>query len=419
MDCMASPRSTIHFPQEIIDNVIDHLHQDKSTLKSCSLVCRAWDPSSSWHLFEVLHPRHRYKQDKRGRWRIAVRMKFATFIQLLSPRICRAVRRLEMEPRSVSVPLVCNDVSELEVILDLLPSLQVLQFYNCLPLLGKGVDNVHDPTRSLREVGVYYDSQAFSRAFHFQVLDLLTMFRHVHFLRVHFFPRAPLPTEHPTTTRRLRKLAVDSLEIAWKAVNGSFNEFMSEIRTQIDFFRLEGLALHDCPAPDLRLDKLLPTRPSLRSMSYPVSPTPVPKSLLANLHTLAISGLLRDPPCVDWPLIMRDLETLDPTHLRDVEIILKVWDDFSEQAFGDMLPFRRVVELDWTPLKRILESHATSITFTMRLQLESVFDVPGSLAQDLPRCEREFRDLVNVILGADVGKMLGVNASLHPALRRW
>ncbi|KAJ7586365.1 hypothetical protein C8J56DRAFT_944451 [Mycena floridula] len=37
-------------PQELVDHIIDHLHGDPSLL-SCSLVCRAWLPSSRLHLF--------------------------------------------------------------------------------------------------------------------------------------------------------------------------------------------------------------------------------------------------------------------------------------------------------------------------------------------------------------------------------
>lgn len=47
------------FPQEICNMVIDHLHDDPDSLRRCSLVCRAWVPSSSLHLFRcvVLPPR--------------------------------------------------------------------------------------------------------------------------------------------------------------------------------------------------------------------------------------------------------------------------------------------------------------------------------------------------------------------------
>jgi F-box-like len=38
-------------PRELIDAVIDHLHEDSGDLLACSLVCREWLPSSQRHLF--------------------------------------------------------------------------------------------------------------------------------------------------------------------------------------------------------------------------------------------------------------------------------------------------------------------------------------------------------------------------------
>ena len=38
------------FPQELWDVVIDHLHDDESALLACRCVCKAWYPSSRYHL---------------------------------------------------------------------------------------------------------------------------------------------------------------------------------------------------------------------------------------------------------------------------------------------------------------------------------------------------------------------------------
>ena len=42
---------------EIIDRTIDHLHDDKISLKSCSLVSRPWLNTSRFHLFMAMHVR--------------------------------------------------------------------------------------------------------------------------------------------------------------------------------------------------------------------------------------------------------------------------------------------------------------------------------------------------------------------------
>jgi hypothetical protein len=38
-------------PQELIDNIIDQLHDNRPTLKSCALVCKSWLPCSRFHIF--------------------------------------------------------------------------------------------------------------------------------------------------------------------------------------------------------------------------------------------------------------------------------------------------------------------------------------------------------------------------------
>ncbi|TDL19487.1 hypothetical protein BD410DRAFT_792104 [Rickenella mellea] len=39
---------------ELTDNIIDHLHDNRPALCSCSLVCRSWLPSSRFHLFSTV-----------------------------------------------------------------------------------------------------------------------------------------------------------------------------------------------------------------------------------------------------------------------------------------------------------------------------------------------------------------------------
>lgn len=41
-------------PQELVDSVIDHCHDDPMTLRSCALVCNAWLPSSRSHIFHSI-----------------------------------------------------------------------------------------------------------------------------------------------------------------------------------------------------------------------------------------------------------------------------------------------------------------------------------------------------------------------------
>ena len=43
--------STPHFPAELLDHVVDHLHDTKYTLRSCCLVSKSWIPRARKHLF--------------------------------------------------------------------------------------------------------------------------------------------------------------------------------------------------------------------------------------------------------------------------------------------------------------------------------------------------------------------------------
>ena len=41
-------------PNEVQDRILDFLHDDKPTLEACALVCRAWVPTSRFHLFRQI-----------------------------------------------------------------------------------------------------------------------------------------------------------------------------------------------------------------------------------------------------------------------------------------------------------------------------------------------------------------------------
>jgi hypothetical protein len=43
--------STPHFAQELLDHIVDHLHQDSEALQECSLVSKSWIPRTRKHLF--------------------------------------------------------------------------------------------------------------------------------------------------------------------------------------------------------------------------------------------------------------------------------------------------------------------------------------------------------------------------------
>ncbi|KAF9027632.1 hypothetical protein BDZ89DRAFT_886962, partial [Hymenopellis radicata] len=42
-------------PQELVDSIVDHLHDDAAALQHCARVCRGWLPASRVHLFSRIH----------------------------------------------------------------------------------------------------------------------------------------------------------------------------------------------------------------------------------------------------------------------------------------------------------------------------------------------------------------------------
>lgn len=59
--CNLSHQNTMlsqELPQELVENVLDCLTNDTSSLKASSLVCRSWRPRSQYHLHRVLNVRN-------------------------------------------------------------------------------------------------------------------------------------------------------------------------------------------------------------------------------------------------------------------------------------------------------------------------------------------------------------------------
>ena len=66
-------------PQEIYDEIIDYLHGNKADLATCGLVCRAWIPSSRYHLFSVVHI-----AIEQYEWMMPYRRRVVQFLDLLT-----------------------------------------------------------------------------------------------------------------------------------------------------------------------------------------------------------------------------------------------------------------------------------------------------------------------------------------------
>lgn len=60
MTSQSSPRSATHrqIPPEVIDYIVDFLHDDYKTLANCSLTCRSWLPRARYHKFSSMRVTH-------------------------------------------------------------------------------------------------------------------------------------------------------------------------------------------------------------------------------------------------------------------------------------------------------------------------------------------------------------------------
>ena len=114
------------FPQELIDYVLDFLHNDKASLAACSLVCASFLPTSSFHLFADFTIRLRYPFSDDPEPVHCSEM--ASFFRLLShsTRITTNVKDLTIECRDIVSPARPFDVQILRRTIQLLPKLESL-----------------------------------------------------------------------------------------------------------------------------------------------------------------------------------------------------------------------------------------------------------------------------------------------------
>jgi hypothetical protein len=112
-------------PPELVDSIIDHLHDDPATLHSCALVSSAWLPASRYHIFRRVsirlnpHDTSHASGKANSLYRIAVS----------SPHIAPYIRHLViyMGDRTV-VPYGMTQEKSLPLLFPLLANLRRLEF---------------------------------------------------------------------------------------------------------------------------------------------------------------------------------------------------------------------------------------------------------------------------------------------------
>lgn len=118
-------RSPISLPQELIDTIVDFLHNDTPTLIACSLVASNWLPSTRFHLFGTVCVRGVHEKNGLN--------VFLKFFRKASPVLSFAIRHLSIASfqarhGSASSPRVSAQV--IAFFLRHLPSLKSLKLHN-------------------------------------------------------------------------------------------------------------------------------------------------------------------------------------------------------------------------------------------------------------------------------------------------
>ncbi|KAI0078321.1 hypothetical protein K474DRAFT_938553 [Panus rudis PR-1116 ss-1] len=129
-------------PQEVIDYIIDFLHDDKASLLQCSLVHRTWLDASYHHIFkelDIVVP----SAESEDAHKIT---KFAEFLQA-EPRMAASVRSLELVSHDCMHPIPSYqnaddggrsilDIADISVILRCLPRIQSLTLCGLVIMVG-------------------------------------------------------------------------------------------------------------------------------------------------------------------------------------------------------------------------------------------------------------------------------------------
>ncbi|KAI0672685.1 hypothetical protein C8Q78DRAFT_673897 [Trametes maxima] len=187
-------------PQELVDQTIDHLWNDRESLLACSLACHSWLPSARTHLFRDLRLTGATHCDR--------------FEALLGtvPDVARYIRKLAInEPRSTAYAQ--HWISRVPSLVARLPNLTALEFVALRYVSLRDVPPVAlaalSKLTALVFADVYFDTFADMHA----LLSAASGVRDLCFYRVSWLNPSCVPAESnalPVEAPPLRRLVLDS-----------------------------------------------------------------------------------------------------------------------------------------------------------------------------------------------------------------
>ena len=353
-------------PQELVDLVIDHLYDDTRTVRSCTLVCKSFLPSSSKSLFERLTwPPCTTFSTLDGCVCLSDRFTLDSLLQTLttSHRISANIRSLRLTSRTHSGTSRTLSTTLIHSILDTLPRLQSVELSGCrLTPIGATTHacNSHSIKRLVFAKGTLDYGNP---------LEFLTLFHHI---KVLYIERPVRTSGAPDVTvdRRteVEYMVFDSLPVD----GGSYRPYDAVLNRLSRYLKMNKIYSVRTNATTTGLAAFITACSRLRRLDSVTWGTPTATPGWPRLRHLRIGGpighhITRGFMYNAWPDVMQDLSNIDPSRLRSFELFIDIDQDY---ILRDLRQCRKwLSDLDWAPVGTFV-SKCTRLTADWQLQVE-------------------------------------------------
>ena len=383
-------------PPELVDTVIDFLHNDKQALRQCSLVSKAWIPSSTLHLFATITwppCAHQWPdsfvppiQDSTTLCRcVRSRADFDILLHVLSttPRIHHNVRELKLtswvtilyDGRYNVIEFQSISYMKTIEIIRAVPHLRRLELLDFIPdLMWPSEVDFHARIPYIQELRVRVNER---RVAMLAMLDVLSLFTHVHRLTIEGSPIDLETTFVTPSTASLTATSVDELDIASHPAN--MEKVTRGLCRLVDGSSMRRLQVH--PNEILPgLEPLSRSAENLEFLSYTVGSRPPAIVDPSKLRSLSLRNRLVIFPegASEWESLLRDLRILANPQLTSLEITLEVFRDSArtDQPVEESTPVAvledYLMRFDWGSLVIVLEGCPRLGELTINLALQGL-----------------------------------------------
>ncbi|CAL1715684.1 unnamed protein product [Somion occarium] len=330
-------RSVALLPQELVDHIIDFLHDDKKTLARCCLVNHMWLPSSRYHLFHSISLSIRNHKDRSPTHSASKTLKrFTNFVSkhLYARRLIRSLS-ISKGQGSFSVSIHSSHLVALVIALSRLQTLSLKSVY----LLGAdpkdGISLLFQTQSCLRldelrfEYGIFAASE--DALFGAPFIDFLSAFSHIDklcFLGNASFRDRDTIAEIPDLPTKVKVATISAISFPL-CFNGTINPYL--LRT-IDFASIRSLhtdMFTDLPSfaaylrhPTLHLKHLHLNLRLRRSFLIPAFPNV--GASLSQSGTAALEAFCVDvdghDTCAKWDEFLELITTMLQRPLKRLEL---------------------------------------------------------------------------------------------------